>query len=101
MPKWTETKIEDKIKRGHGRGEGLEYRSWLKKKERKSSESNLNRVKGHLFRRPYELRDALDITALRKMERKPGILDIREAYPLDREADFKHHQNNGGKTSLL
>ncbi|MRI34282.1 hypothetical protein EOPP23_14930 [Endozoicomonas sp. OPT23] len=85
MPNWTETKISEKVRQNHGRGEGMEYRSWLKKKERKSSESNLNRVKGRLVRRKYELRDNLDVTALRMIEENPRVIDIREHYRLDRE----------------
>ena len=83
--KWTESKIESKIKAGHGRGTGYEYQSWLKKKEKSSSEGNLSRVKGRLIRRIYELGDKLDRSALILLEQQKNITDIREYYRLDRE----------------
>ena len=52
MPKWTETKITERIRQEYGRGEGMDYKSWYKKTELKNSESNLNQIKGHLIRRP-------------------------------------------------
>ena len=85
MPKWTETKIAERIRKGRGRGKRLDYQSWYKKTELKNSESNLNQIKGHLIRRPYVLCDDLDCLALRILEEIPGVVDIWENYRLDRE----------------
>ncbi len=92
--RWTEDKIADKIRQNHGRGEGLQYQSWVRKTERQNTRGNFNRVKGKLIRRRYELRDKLDCTALMLLERNPDVIDIRENYRLDREMTLSVYSNH-------
>lgn len=83
--KWTEQRIAKLVKEGRGKGEGSEYKPWLQAQEISS-----NGVASRHFclktGRQYEFLSNVELNFFSLLAWNPDVVDIREQYPLTRQA---------------
>ncbi|AAT59890.1 possible transposase [[Bacillus thuringiensis] serovar konkukian str. 97-27] len=91
---WTEKKIEKYIKEGRGEGEFNNYKPWLTI-QNISSTGNSSRLKGWKTNRRHELLSDLERNYFFIMEWIEDIIDIREQFPLNREATYNIAKEKG------
>jgi hypothetical protein len=82
---WTEEKIVRKQKAGDGQGVGKYYKPWISVTEISSS-GRSRKVFGHKTERVHHLLSDVEHNLFLALEWQPDIVDIREQYPLPREA---------------
>lgn len=80
---WTERKIQKWVKQGRGQGAGADYKGWLRVQDVPSSGFS-HRVWCELTRRIHHYLSYLEYQAHVWSLFQRGVIDIREAYPLER-----------------
>ncbi|MFK9095165.1 TnsA endonuclease N-terminal domain-containing protein [Bacillus salipaludis] len=92
MPKrqtgWTEAKISRYIKEGRGQGELALYKPWLTIQDVPSS-GRVHRTIGWKTGREHHLLSDLEFNYLCMCDWADDVIDIREQFPLDRDATFQ------------
>ncbi len=75
------TKIEERIKSGKGQGRGADYQPWLTVQD-VPSQGLASRILGHKTKRVHHLLSKLETDFFCLLEFSPGVIDIREQFPL-------------------
>lgn len=82
--RWTEDRIKRYVKEGRGEGTGPTYRPWIEVGDF-SSRGDSRRVFSRLTNRTHHLLSGIEFDFFVLAEFTPGIVDIREQYPLERD----------------
>jgi hypothetical protein len=82
---WTEEKIARKEAAGDGHGEGQNYKPWLTTTDISSS-GRARKVYGYKTKRVHHLLSDVEHNLFLALEWQQDIVDIREQFPLPREA---------------
>lgn len=77
----TERTIRKRLKEGRGQGSGAEYKPWLRIQD-VPSQGLAHRIKGWKTGRVHHLLSKLELSYFYVLEWSPGVVDIREQYPL-------------------
>jgi hypothetical protein len=93
---WTENKIARYEKEGRGKGEFGSYKSWLTIQD-VPSEGRSHRPKGWKTKRIHHLLSDLELKYFHCLEWADDVIDIREQFPIDREATLKIAEEKGIK----
>ena len=72
--------------RGHGHGEGADYKPWIRTRDFTGSRGVRVNIKGQLHGRMHACLSGLEAGNLLLAQRLPGIVDAREQFPLPLEA---------------
>lgn len=83
--KWTEEKIARKEAAGDGQGVGLNYKPWITTSDISSS-GRARKVYGYKTKRVHHLLSDVEHNLFLALEWQEDIVDIREQFPLPREA---------------
>lgn len=92
--KWSEARISTFEKEGRGKGTGAIYQPWLEVTNL-SSRGDSRRVFSTLTNRTHHLMSGVEFDFFVLAEFTPGVIDIREQYPLDRDATRSIAANTG------
>lgn len=84
----TENKITRFLREGRGQGTGKDYKPWLTVRDL-SSQGRSSRVYSALCQRHHELFSDIERSGLQYYLKEPGVVDIREQFPLDRKTTRK------------
>jgi hypothetical protein len=85
---WTETRVQKYFSEGRGQGEGAEYKPWLTVFDVPSL-GRVHRVAGLTTGRTHHLLSDGEYRYLLQCDWQPGITDIREQFPMDREVTYR------------
>ncbi|SDJ52787.1 heteromeric transposase endonuclease subunit TnsA [Paenibacillus naphthalenovorans] len=91
---WTENKIARYEKEGRGKGEFGSYKPWLTIQD-VPSEGRSHRPKGWKTKRIHHLLSDLELKYFHCLEWADDVIDIREQFPIDREATLKIAEEKG------
>ena len=94
IKKWTEEKIAALHKEGRGVGEGSNYKPWINVRDI-SSRGRSFRIPSVYTDRTYELFSDVEKSILLLLEYSLEVVEIREQWPLPREATLKHALERG------
>ena len=81
---FTEDQSQRRIKQGFGKGEGQDYKPWLRVQDVPSI-GRSHRIYSHITKRTHHLLSDLERAVFFILDWKPSTLDIREQFPLIRE----------------
>jgi hypothetical protein len=85
---WTEARVQKYVKEGRGRGEGAAYKPWLTVFDVPSM-GRVHRVTGLTTGRVHHLLSDGEYRYLLQCDWQPGITDVREQFPMDREVTYR------------
>lgn len=86
---FTESKIEERIKKGYGCGEGIYYKPWLKIGDFHSA-GRSHRILGIKTKRSHHFFSDLEARYFYCLEWTDSVVDIREQYPLFSVTDTEY-----------
>lgn len=73
--------LHNKIRKGRGMGSFDEYQPWVQKRDFGSA-GNASTVQGIVIPRLHHVLSDLELIYLMMLERRPGVIDIREQWPI-------------------
>jgi hypothetical protein len=85
---WTEARIQNHFKQGRGRGTHADYRPWLTVRD-VPSRGRVHRIRGMTTGRVHHFLSDLENNLFLCLDWQSEVTDIREQFPLDRDATLR------------